>query len=210
MPVNELFREYVRCVLSEKATRSFDMEAFRHAANPRDYLNDHATFIDYGIEREVFDTGLGYVIKWSMPDVATQNKKEAELARCAKGAPVPDVFARAKDFRWIAVKKVNPIRGAQLDGKVRKITGYKDLDEFRLAIDVLTINDYIERVIRQGNITRADAPAFIDRAKHVYETNDWFRSLVDMISSCKMVGDLHQDNWGLDSQGRLKVLDPGL
>jgi len=187
---------------------AFDMATFTRLKSLDDieeYLDFHAKVLGSGDERTVYDTGLGYVIKFSRKhDEVNQNKTEAHIA--VSGAPVPRVFIHAPDYRWLAVEKVRPLKGKQIDAEVSAETGgrLKSLDD---------LHEVLNAALRES--WTADDPAEHQHLEAIHRRlmaqNDWYMGLFNMIHKHELVIDeLHEANWGVNAKGTLVLLDPGV
>lgn len=209
----QLLREYIDVVLSE-GKKPFDMEEFRvlKGSDAWEYVDFRCRVLGAGVGREVFDTGLGYVIKMAkqhMPGMhqttggKRQNRREAGIGKCDPTAPVPKVYAYAADFSWIAVEKVKPVPWTRIDAAVRRLTKSK----LHRALDLDGVIELLNTVQHPRSVAREDRNDYVK----LYETSPWFASLVDLVKHCKLdPDDFHNGNWGTTDDGRLVLLDPGL
>jgi hypothetical protein len=203
----KLLREYVRQVLLEKK-QPFDMVTFRKLSGEaaEEYLDFHAKTVGAGVGRTAYDVGDGSVIKWAINKGGVKaNKREAMMVKCASpGAPVVPVRDAAPGHAWILVDKVQHILGKKLDRATKMVTGLASMEDLMYAIA-----DGIERFDpKQGT-----SPDYSDQSEvhqRLYKTNEWYRALFDTVKACKLNPyELHGDNWGLDENGDLVLLDAG-
>lgn len=194
----DLLRQYVRKVIEESRLKKFDMEEFRRAPDPEEYLDNHAKFINSGIERRVYDTGLGYVIKFSYTSFLAQNEREANIGACsaasrARGAPriVPAVYVHAPDYSWIAVEKVRPLQ--------RRF----DVNRF-LAKETGGLIDSVKKLYQFLD-------GYDDISDEQVQATPWLTALLELHADCKIVTqEMHYGNWGVNSNGTLVLLDAGM
>ena len=200
-------------VLLEKK-QPFDMEEFRalKGDDAWEYLDFRCKVLGSGVGREVFDTGLGYVIKMAKKHKPgmhqttggkRQNRREANIGRCDPTAPVPKVYAYAPDFSWIAVEKVKPLNWSKIDTAVKRLTKSR----LHHALDLDGVIELLNIVSHPGEFPRHMRNDYVK----LYETSPFFASLVDLVKSCGLdPDDFHNGNWGMTEDGRLVLLDPGL
>lgn len=189
-----------------KNPKPFDMDRFRSLKSFNDmneYLDFHTKTLGSGMSRTVFDIGNGLVIKMSINARDTkQNKREATIGSCSKGAPVPNVVDVGPKHVWIVVEKVKPLSFNQLSAAITKITG---IDEGKQTLSAL------QSVLSAGT-HEAGFRDELDARTHdkLYASNEWYRSLFDMFDRCELdVDELHGDNWGMTAGGYLVLLDAG-
>lgn len=206
-----LLYEYVGLLLEGK---TFDMEEFRNlrVEDAWEYIDLRCKMIGTGVGRDVFDTGLGYVIKMGKPlknglHPATsgrrQNSREANLGKCFSGAPVPKVYAHAANYQWIAVEKVKPVPWHMMNAAVKRMT----VSSLKNALDLDEVIGLLN-IVRYPRLYPKSAQ---DDYTKLYAENEWFASLVDLVKHCKLdPNDFHNNNWGKTDDGRLVLLDPGL
>lgn len=195
----KLLREYIREVVETSST-TFNMDAFKTAPDPEGYLKSHAVELGSGVGRTVYDIDGQSVIKWARNrNGMQQNKRESMITKCAAPeAPIVAVRQAASNFAWIIVNKVEHVTGASLNKAILANTGLKNVDELIYVVEAGSKNDE----------DWADA---IPIHKKLYRTNEWYKALFDTVVSCKLIPtELHADNWGLDENGDLVLIDPGM
>lgn len=195
-----LLRQYVREVIREARVKAFSMDEFKASTDPEEYLDFHAKVLGAGVGRTVYDLGDGTVIKWARnKNGQRQNKREANVTQCAApGAPVVPVQSSAPNYAWVIVPKIEHVTGSKLDRAIKVTTGLKDTEELIYVIEAGSRNDE----------DWADA---VPTHRKLYRTNDWYRALFDTVVACKLIPtELHADNWGLDENGDLVLIDPGM
>jgi len=197
MPV-KLLREYVREVV--ESTTTFSLEEFKTSPDPEGYLASHATELGSGVGRTVYDIGGDQVIKWARnKNGIRQNKRESMITQCAaEGAPIVPVSQAAPNHAWVIVPKVEHVTGSALDRIIKMVTGLKNTEELIYVVEAGSKND-------------PDWADALPTHQKLYKTNDWYRALFDTVVSCKLIPtELHADNWGLDENADLVLIDPGM
>lgn len=164
-----------------------------------DYLSSHASFIDDGIDRSVFDTGLGYVIKLAKKtgmfgSGVYANKAEIDALRCVPKLVVPSFMVYDKKFRWIAVEKVRSVSRSELNKLIYDLSGGE-------------ASSFVEftRMVSDG---RYD-PRYAERYASATRSSEWFKAMDTAVSTCGIT-DIHDGNFGVTNDGRLVLIDMGV
>lgn len=157
-----------------------------------------------GNARDVYDLGDGTVIKAAVgTEGLRQNRIEREsMASPCGGADAPVVRATAADPNdvWVIAPKVETVTGARLNRAIRDLVGLPSWEELSYVLDagLGTFPD------------DDDLQALVPRHERLYERSDWYRRLFDFVQACSFdPAELHGDNWGLDADGQLVVIDLG-
>ncbi len=209
----KLLRQYVREALTEAPTRSFDMKHFRSLKSMKDaqeYLDLHAKVIGSGMGRTAFDVGDALVVKMAQNENGlNQNEVEATTLRCAPGAPVPKLFGTSTNslgtHAWIMVEKVRPLKGrSQIDAAISKMV--KECDSLDDLLDLIQAG-MSESYIAQDKEAHARAERFHNA---LYASNAWYKGMFDLMHKCELdIDELHEANFGVNTQGITVLLDPG-
>jgi len=206
-----LLRSYVGLVILERrAKERFSMADFRslrdrHAMAA--YLGTHAGVLGRGLDREVYDTGLGYVVKLAKDAAARdQNKHEVRVASRFPQQLVVPFLVHDADFWWIAAKKVRNLAPREVDARIEQLTGLSNTDQLENAIRAgcIALGKYRVWLTRYG-----DVDAWKARHERLMGHNEWYAELFNAVVKHD-VRDLNEGNWGLDERGNLVIIDLGV
>lgn len=205
-----LLREYVALLV--EGVGAFDWASFERLSGDeaREYLASNAAELGAGVGRTAYDVGDGTVVKWARNGNGVKaNRREAKLSSCAApGAPVVSVSRVGHGFAWIACTRVEHVTGGELNKAVKATVGLSDNQDL---IDAIQAGYEDKRSPDEASKQwPEDWVRLVPLHRRLYQTNEWYRTLFDTVVGCRMNPyELHGDNWGLDEDGDLVLLDAG-
>lgn len=197
--MNELLIKFVElCLLSERIrSKNFNFDEFKKLNTTdrmRNYAQKYLTRVGFGTGRTVYALSSKKALKIGIGVIddavegALQNKREFEAWEKTKSSVLPKVFEHDQQFRWLTSELMRPVKSTK---------EFSEKIGTKFDFDTVTAVFYREQHIPLQNF-EPKAREFIEEVQRVLATTNNNRVELQLRSQ-----------WGVSTDGKIKLLDAG-